>query len=189
MRLVPIRRSVLSWPKCSAKPCLLIPSSCLYYFLPQLSFGGTSTSTNSYLLGKYTTVLWFFKSYLARQTSCPLTITSPVYLSPSPYVHSPTFCFYEDWPFWFCMQTRSYNIWLDAPGLFHMTQYPPKLIHGIAGERILLCFCCCFALCRPGLATVNSCCVAQPGIQLVILLLQLRWHVYATMSGLGSPPL
>lgn len=52
MRLVPIRRSVLSWPKCSAKPCLLIPSSCLYYFLPQLSFGGTSTSTNSYLLGK-----------------------------------------------------------------------------------------------------------------------------------------
>lgn len=72
------------------------------------------------------------------------------------------------------MQTRSYNIWLDAPGLFHMTQYPPKLIHVSAGERILLYFCCCFALFRPGLATVNSCFVAQAGIQLVILLLQLR---------------
>lgn len=65
-----------------------------------------------------------------------------------------------------------------------MTQYPPMLVHVIAGKRISFRFYCCFALFRPGLATVTSCCVAQAGIQFVILL-----HVYATMSGLGSPPL
>lgn len=52
MILVPIRKSVLSWPKCSAKPCLLIPSSCFHYFLPQFSFWCASTYTNSYPLSK-----------------------------------------------------------------------------------------------------------------------------------------